>query len=472
MHLLAAQPGAITDGSEAVDLGQTPADILVLSAADSELACLAAARRRLGGGVTLRLANLMRLAHHMSVDLYVERVVEQARVVVVRLLGGAAYWPYGIEQIAAACRRKSIPLAVLPGDEKADPALAALCSLPDWQRLWRYLVHGGVDNAEQALRMLAGLDALEPRPLPPAGIHGAFRPDYRPVAAVVYYRAWELSGDTAPVEALTAALDGQGLNPLPLYVHSLKDPVSAGTVEAVLAEHPPAVILNATGFAVAAPGRPEDTPFAAADCPVLQVVLAGGTEEAWRDGSFGLGPKDIAMTVALPEVDGRLFTRAVAFKAATRDDATQCDIAVHRPVADRVAFVAELAANWARLRRKPPAERRVAIVLANYPNRDGRLGNGVGLDTPAGTVEVLRALAGAGYAVRDLPADGNALLDVLQRGPTNDWSRLGEREVRESLPLPDYHLFFSRLSQAVQDAVRDRWGPPEEIGRASCRERV
>ena len=98
------------------------------------------------------------------------------------------------------------------------------------------------------------------------------------------------------------------------------------------------------------------------------------------------------MQVALPEVDGRIMTRAISFKAAGRyDQATQCNIVEPQPEPGRVAFVADLAANWVKLRRKPAAERRVAIILANYPNRDGRIGNGVGLDTPAGVVEALRA---------------------------------------------------------------------------------
>ena len=105
MHLLAAQPGAVSDGGEAVDLGQTPGDVVVLSAADSELACLAAARGRLGPRApSLRLANLMHLSHPLSVDTYVESVIVGARLVVVRLLGGVGYWPYGVEQIVAVCR--------------------------------------------------------------------------------------------------------------------------------------------------------------------------------------------------------------------------------------------------------------------------------------------------------------------------------------------------------------------------------
>ena len=125
MHLLAARPGAVADGSEAVDLGQSPGDLVVLSAADTELACLAAARARLPEQdfPSLRLASLLHLGHNMSVDLYVENTLDRAGLVVARLLGGRGYWPYGVEQVSAVCRQRNIPVAFLPGDDQPDPEL-------------------------------------------------------------------------------------------------------------------------------------------------------------------------------------------------------------------------------------------------------------------------------------------------------------------------------------------------------------
>ena len=168
----------------------------------------------------------------------------------------------------------------------------------------------------------------------------------------------------------------------------------------------PSVILNATAFALSSPGAARAaTPFDAADVPVLQVVFSGGGEAEWREGSQGLSARDLAMQVALPEVDGRILSRAVSFKGEARyDPATQCSILAYQPVPDRVAFVAALAADWARLRQTPAGERRVALILANYPNRDGRIGNGVGLDTPAGLLEAMKAMAGAGYRLGDAAA--------------------------------------------------------------------
>jgi cobaltochelatase CobN len=484
VHLLSAQPAATADVEAAVDLGQTPGEIVVLSAADTELACLAHARARLPGErPRLRLANLLQLAHPLSVDLYIERVVAHARLVVVRLLGGRGYWPYGLEQVAEACRARGVALACLPGDDRADPDLAALSTVaPEARdRLWRYLLHGGVGNAEQALRYAASLTGHdirwhEPQPFPRAGLyHPALpRPDLasllavwrqgRPRALLVFYRALVQSGDLAPIDALLAALAAAGLDAAGLVVASLKDPEAAASCEAVLAAVRPAVILNATAFAVGAAGGSDaaDDPLATADVPVLQVVLASGTEEAWRQGTRGLAPRDLAMSLALPEIDGRVVGPAVSFKAAgAREPRTEASLVLHRPVPDRVAHAAGLAAGWARLRVTPAACRRVAIVLANYPSRDGRLANGVGLDTPASCVEVLRALRGAGYRVPSVPADGDELVRLLAAGPTNDLAALGAREVRVALPLASYREMFARLPGEVRDAVVARWGPPE-----------
>ena len=475
MHLLSAQQAPSADVETAVDLGQSPAEIVLLSAADSELACLARAHARLGAAApSLRLASLLRLGHPLSVDLYVDKVVAHARLVVLRLLGGRSYWAYGLEQVAAACRERGIALACLPGDDRPDPELDAFSTAPAELRrqLWRYLVEGGIGNAEQALRLMAGLPAQEPRPLPRAGLYHPARPrpdlgdllagwdDERPRALVVFYRALVQSGDLAPIDALLRALEAEGVAAAGLFVASLKDGEAAALAEAVLDAARPVVIVNATAFALGADGGGD--PLDRVDAPVLQVVLAGGDEGSWRQGTTGLLPRDLAMSVALPEIDGRVLARAISFKArAERDPRTEADLAWHRPVEDRVAFTAALAAAWARLRRTPVAERRVALVLANYPSRDGRLANGVGLDTPQSCVELLRALAAAGYDVEAVPHDGDALVRALAAGPTNDLAALPDRPVRVALPLARYRELLAALPMSVQAATAERWGPPE-----------
>ncbi|MDE0204309.1 MAG: cobaltochelatase subunit CobN, partial [Rhodospirillaceae bacterium] len=481
MHLLAAQPGAIEDGGEAVDLGQSPGDIVLLSAADTELACFAQAHAKLGAGApTLRLANLMQLGHNLSVDRYAEQVIAGARLVIVRLLGGESYWPYGVERLTAVCTEHGIPIAWLPGDDKPDAGLAARGTLaPDAaEMLWRYCTQGGIDNAADALRYAATLIGHDtayrpPRPVPRAGLYWpgdgvldleALARHWRagtPRACVVFYRALLQAGSLAPVDALVAALSDAGLDALPIFVTSLRDAPAAELIATLMRTTEPAIVLNATGFAVSRPGAPQETPFAEAGVPVLQAIFAGATERQWAEATRGLSPRDIAMNVALPEVDGRILTRAVAFKTEARfDEATEAPIVVSEANQDRCRFVAQLAAAWVRLARAELAERRVALVLANYPNRDGRIGNGVGLDTPASTVRIMAALAEAGYRVEDTPADGAALMARLQAGPTNA-ADAASRPAETTFPLADYARFFAALPETVRSAVGERWGEPE-----------
>jgi cobaltochelatase CobN len=485
MHLLAAQPGTIADGAAAVDLGQSPGEIVVLSAADSEIACLAAAQRALVAAdpatPSLRLASLLLLGHNYSIDCYAESVLSHARLIVVRLLGGSGYWRYGVERVADLARARGIALALLPGDDQPDAELTAFSTVPAdaAHRLWRYLAEGGAGNAAEFLRYSASLIGRrapwrEPAPLLRAGLYWperdsltleALRGEWQaeaPVAAIVFYRALVQAANTAPVDALIAALAARGLNPLPLFATSLKDPQAAAILATVLAEAPPDIVLNGTGFAVSAPGETHRPGLLeAADCPVLQVIFAGGEEDAWRRGTRGLDARDIAMNVALPEIDGRIITRAISFKAASRrDPLTETDLVAYAPAADRIGFVADLARNWVRLRRTPVADRRIALVLANYPQRDGRIGNGVGLDTPQATIEVLRALAAAGYRVGEIPPDGDALIAALREGPTN--SAAGRRRpAEESFPRGDYAAFFASLPRAAQEKVEARWGAVE-----------
>ncbi|TCL73882.1 cobaltochelatase subunit CobN [Rhizobium sp. BK251] len=483
MHLLLAQKGTISDGEEAVDLGQSPGDILFLSAADTELAAIASAHGRGEGKHSLRLASLMSLRHPMSVDTYVERTARHAKLIIVRALGGAGYFQYALEALHACAARQGAMIAVLPGDAKPDPGLTPFSnvSLEDLNALWSYLIEGGDVNSaaflSYASAMLAGTEKPAPAvPLMKAGIwwpgRGAIgveewrglasqQPE-APVAAIAFYRALVQSGETKPVEAVIEALAAEGMRALPVFAYSLKDPVSKAILESVFTELKPEVVINTTGFAVSAPGADrEPTVLETGEPVVLQAILSASSKEAWSISAQGLSARDLGMNVALPEVDGRVLARAVSFKTAARyDDRVEANIVGSEPDEGRMRFTAQLAANWARLRQTSADARRIALVLANYPNRDGRLGNGVGLDTPAGTIEVLRAMKSAGYAVSDIPADGDALMRHLVEGPTN--ARSFGRVTRETLSLNSYNAFFASLPKRVQDEIKTRWGAPED----------
>ncbi|WP_201326106.1 cobaltochelatase subunit CobN, partial [Burkholderia sp. E168m23] len=312
-----------------------------------------------------------------------------------------------------------------------------------------------------------------PRPLPAAALYHPARnrasvDDWRPrwtpgapVVAILFYRAHWQAANTAVFDALADALIDEGLNPLPIAVTSLKDAVSREVITQLCDTHGVALVLNTTAFAAGAIDSPEHDVLAG-DAPVLQVILSGGNRDAWAADNQGLHARDIAMHIALPEVDGRIVTRAVSFKGlAYRCPHTEVDVVRYQPDAERIAFVAALARGWCRLRTLDNADKRIALILANYPQSEGRIGNGVGLDTPASALRVLAALRDAGYIVADLPPDGDALIAQLTEGVTNDPAVRTLRPAFQSYALADYVARFAQLPAAVRDALNERWGPPE-----------
>jgi cobaltochelatase CobN len=469
MHLKLDSSGNIDDGDVARDLGQDSADIVVLSAADSDLAAFGAAHATLLGDFpSVRLTNLLALGHPASVDLYVERTLRDAKIVLLRMLGGESYWPHGVESLRSDALRRGTLFACIPGELSWDAALAARGTLnaSDTNAFWRYCTEGGVENAQLALRFAAHLIGrgslpTPARPMPSAGFwRGEPAIDGRPNAVVIFYRALVAGSDTAAIDALRTALDERGLNAVCLYVTSLKDERSAAFLRAALAAHPPDIIINATAFATAT-ANDDAGVLSVSGCPILQVAQAGISRAGWESSTRGLTPRDLAMHVVLPEVDGRIFAHAIAFKERGDSEAGFAPT-TFRPVDDRIAATADLARAWVRLRRSQSNQRRVAIILANYPSRDGRLANGVGLDAPQSLIDVLGAMRGEGYAIENMPDDAASMMHLLQTGPTNTPAERGARLGGESWRISDYDAAFATLPENVQRMIEARWGSPEQ----------
>jgi cobaltochelatase CobN len=271
----------------------------------------------------------------------------------------------------------------------------------------------------------------------------------RPIVPIVFYRAMLFAGDTAPIDTLCAALAARGLAPAPLFITSLKDGAADAFLRQALARLDPALIVTMTAFAA---GGSADQPAAldAAGVAVLQVVGATTKRAAWLDSPRGLGAADLAMHVVLPELDGRLFAGAVAFKdPLPPQEGLAFTALASRPEPDRVAMVADRIAALVRLRALPRRARRVAILLPDYPGAKGRTGYAVGLDVPASVIAAMADLAAAGYAVHDAPQTPRDLLDALARGSED-----------AALPLAQYETLLSRLPRAAVARLRDAWGEP------------
>lgn len=487
MHRLAATPGGWNPDTEGVIIiQQTPAPIIFLSAADTDIQACAQALPQLPADFpAIRVTNLLQLQQQLTIDLYAEDVLEQAQVIILRLLGGISYWSYGFEVIQDLSIRTSAKILVLPGDDRPDPLLSSHSTVPAAlvDQVWRYFCEGGSQNIAQAFCCIANdccgttYPLQPPQPVPRVGLYPWRKagdqpsdpPTQRPQVGILFYRSHYVAGNTAVIDALCQAIDDGSLSgrpnlqPLPIFVSSLRDPEVQAEVLSWFKPQGEAgiqVLLNTTSFAIAKFDEPEATTslWKTLDVPVLQVICSGSTQTQWQLGYQGLAPRDVAMNVALPEVDGRIISRVVSFKAVqTWNPQLETDVVQYEPLQNRIEFVADLAANWVKLRQTPVSERRIALILANYPTRDGRLANGVGLDTPASVIEILRSQAAAGYTLTDIPNTGDELIQWLTTGITNDPEGRELRPIQQWVTRAEFADYFQQLPAAVQTGICDRW---------------
>ena len=481
MHKLAALPGGWNSSTEGVIfIEQSPAPIIFLTYADTDIQTLASALPLLGDNFPdIRVVNLLNLQQQLSIDTYVETVLLKAQIIIVRLLGGAAYWNYGLERIQEIVELKNTNLFVLPGDNSPDLDLMShsTVSLAAVDRLWRYLIEGGTGNFANALRFVSDIclntkyQPIAPINVPEIGIYQwqeqiqtieKNSPQLDGSCGVLFYRSHYLAGNTLPINHLCQSILDENIIPVPIYISSLRNIELQQQLLALLHEKQIKVLLNTTSFSLAKIGETSQLKFwQRLNVPVLQVILSSSTEEQWTSSSQGLMPRDTAMNVALPEVDGRIITRAVSFKSVqTWNQALETNVVVYQPQSDRLKFVVDLAKNWLNLANTPNQKKKVALILANYPNKDGRIANGVGLDTPASCINILEALKAAGYTVGDIPATGDELIQRLTTGITND-PESRSRPNYQSLPIEEYQNYWQTLPPSVREGITQRWG---EIG--------
>jgi cobaltochelatase CobN len=460
MHVVFRESHGLEETATAVDLGQDPADLIVLSFSDSDLAAFAAGWRRGRASLpSLRLANLVALRHPLSVDTYIERTLSQARGILVRLIGGESYWPYGIAALHQLAKERGLALAVLPADGRDDARLDEFSTLPvsTLRRLKTLCDAGGAMAAQTAIAQLALASGLYAGPVigdtrvpemgfydPAKGVLASPPSPDGPCALVTFYRSYVTAADTGPVDALISALRQNGFDAYGAFATSLKAQGVADWLNAHFMQYPPAAIVNATAFS--AVGEDGTTPFDAVSCPVFQVALSTARREDWAVSLRGLSPADLAMHVVLPEVDGRILAGVVSFKSAgERDPELQFAHLAHQADHERVGATVDRVASWHRLATLPNSHKRLAIILSSYPGRPHQIAHAVGLDALASVETLLADLAGEGF---DLEPGQELARELGER--TSSWS------------VADYRAGLASLSLQLQEDLQKAWGSPED----------
>ncbi len=451
--------------------------ILVLTNADTEILSLRVVAEMLPPGFpALRAANPAHLERAPDLD--------GVDAVIVRLLGGRQAWETQFDDLRARCLRRGVPLLAFSGEAVPDAELAALSTVPSATvtEAFRYLTQGGVENLSQMLCFVADTVLMQgfgfdpPVEVPAFGVlptEGAIhRPD-APTVAVFFYRAHVVSGNTRFVDELCAGIRAKGANALPVFGYSLRadTPSPDGSVEqspvvALMAAHRVDAVITTV---LAAGSLDEEAEcwdagaLAELDVPVVQAICATVPSSAWESSPSGLSPMDVAMAVAIPEFDGRIVTVPFSFKETVdADDVLGSPVTAYRTRPDRVARVAGLAVRLARLRGTPPAQKRVALVLSAYPTKRSRLGNAVGLDTPASVVNLLHAMRDAGFRVDRIPASGDDLMMELADALTYERDTLSPSQSARAVGRwsgESYRSWFAGLPADLQDRMTEAWGP-------------
>ena len=435
--------------------------VLLLSTSDTDLITARAS------GAAYRWANPARL-----LDDDLPALLSGVDVVVVRILGGYRAWQEGIDAVVAS----GIPTAVVSGEQTPDADLMDRSTVPAGIALQThlYLAHGGVPNLQQLHAFLSdtvvmtGIGFAPPAQTPTWGLTRPVGDGPGPRIAVLYYRAQHLAGNTAYVDALCTAIEEAGGVPMPVFCASLRTAEADLLATLGRADAMVVTVLAAGGTkpAGAAAGGDDETwnveHLAALDVPILQGLCLTSSRAQWEGNDDGLSPLDVASQVAVPEFDGRIITVPFSFKEIDDDGLISY-------VADpeRCTRVAALAVRHARLRTIPAAQKKVAVVFSAYPTKHARIGNAVGLDTPASALALLSAMRDHGYQVAELPGmesgDGDALMHALidRGGQDPDWlteAQLADNPIR--VAAKDYRRWFATLPAGFRQAVEDHWGPP------------
>ncbi|MDP8946478.1 MAG: cobaltochelatase subunit CobN [Actinomycetota bacterium] len=473
-----------------------PETFLFLTTADTEILAAARAAETLPEGFPEILC--CNPAKIEDAERFFDRALPGARAAMVRLLGGRRAWPEGFEELRRRCEELGVPLMAFGGEAEPDAELTALSTAPSGAvaEAFEYLRRGGISNTANLLRFVADTLLFEgygfepPSPLPDLGVYHprlaegssleellAQHERERPTVGVVFYRTHLLGGNTRFVDALVEALEGAGANALPVYCYSLRADAERrvpalemlkGRVDCLV------TTVLASGGSNAADAQSGDGPegwlewevpaLEELEVPVVQGICATSSRGAWLESDAGLSPLDTAWQVAIPEFDGRIVSVPFSFKERVEDASpVGAPLTLYRADPERTERLAGLAARFARLRCIPNEAKKVAILLSNYPTKHSRVGNAVGLDTPASAVRLLREMKGAGYRVDGAPEEGDALIHALIKAGGHDLEFLTGEQLDGAVGRLDarrYAEWFARLPVELRAGVDEHWGPP------------
>jgi len=461
--------------------------IMLLSHADTDLLTLIKAAETLPDELRVSGFSLNAMRNEDQMSVLITGEMSKARVIVVRCHGPLSCIP-GFDRLKAACVERGQSLVLVSGTGDNASEFLEMVNVPAdvMQTASGYLDLGGVANFGELFRflsdrlMLTGFGYAAPSAMPEHGIYlpemdvASFEDWQRdadptsPTAAVLFYRAHRMSGNTAFIDDLAAALKSKGMNALCVFTSSLKAKEDGRPAAFRLIEGKADVLISTLSFALAEVDTGTVTEAGEAigslerlGIPVLQAIASGMPRGAWEGSRRGLNALDTAVNVAIPEFDGRIITVPISFKERSAAAGSESLYVSH---ADRVERVAGIAARLAALRRTANQDRRIAFVLTNSAAKASQVGGAVGLDSAASLLTTLRAMRARRYRIDALPESSDALLhSLLERGTYDENYPLDPARALR-FARAGYRRIFDGFPARANRRMQDFWGQPQDHG--------
>ncbi|MBW4039798.1 MAG: cobaltochelatase subunit CobN [Acidobacteria bacterium] len=460
--------------------------IMLLSHADTDLLTLIRASELLPKELLVSAFSLNALRNEDQLTVMINGEMAKARVIIVRCHGPLSCIP-GFDRLRTACIERGQSLVLVSGCGENSSEFSETINIPSdvMQRASEYLNLGGVQNFAELFRFLSDrlmLTGYGYAPAAPMPEHGIYLPDTpsatdqdwerqadpaKPTVAVLFYRAHLMSGNTAFIDALSAALEAKGVNPRCIFTSSLKAKEDGRPAVFKLIEGHADVLITTLSFAlgevntgsISQPGEAISS-FEKLGIPIVQAIACQMPQGAWEGSRRGLNAVDTAVNVAIPEFDGRIISVPFSFKERSKNGSESLYLANH----DRTARVAGIAARLTALRSKSNPDKRIAFVLTNSAAKASQVGGAVGLDTPASLLTTLRAMRARRYTIATLPETSDELMQhLLGRGTyDNNYPLDPARALRFSRSA--YRNLYAAFPERPARRMQDFWGQPQDHG--------
>ena len=428
----------------------------------------------------LRAIHLANLKTPSQVDHYINKTIKYAKIVILRIFGDRGTWSYGIEKLQQWVDfDKTNKLIILSGTENEDTSLNELSSIEFKlsNKIAKLLREGGKENYQRFLHCLDFIldnkfkipfKYLNYKKYPDPYLYD-WRDEKGIKIGIISYKSLYLANETKLTEQLNKQLRKKGFSPKTIFVSSLKDFSIHREIKYLVKKEDIKIILTTTSFDSMINSDHNDRNesqnlFEKLKLPVLQILTSSIAKNEWDSSSIGMSSLDLLMQVIIPEFDGRITTVPLAFKEVISINKYLCsEITNYEVCSFGLQWIIKLVSNYLKLSFLKNRDKKVCLVISNYPIKNSRIGNGVGLNTPDSLINILSWLKEENYdlAGHDVPRSSKQLMSQMINSRTNDKESFNN-EPLDYLNLESYLKFWNNLPTESRRDVIERWGNPIE----------